>query len=40
MIHNLEELEDTGEILGRGSAGVVKRVKHKTTGHVFALKVY
>ena len=38
-IHNLDDLQDTGHILGSGSFGVVKKVKHKATHEIFALKV-
>jgi hypothetical protein len=38
-IAELDELEETGKLLGRGSAGYVKLVKHKTTGQLYALKV-
>jgi hypothetical protein len=38
-IRSLDELEDMGEILGTGSFGVVKKVKHKVTGNIYAMKV-
>jgi hypothetical protein len=38
-VKSLDELEDTNEILGAGSFGVVKKVRHKPTGEYFALKV-
>src|SRR5690348_13692795 len=39
-ISNLDQLEDTGTILGRGSAGLVKLVRLKATDQLFALKVH
>lgn len=36
---SLSELEDTGKVLGSGNFGVVKLVKHKTSGVYYALKV-
>lgn len=38
-IRSLSELEDLGQILGTGSFGVVKKVKHKVTGEIYAMKV-
>ena len=32
------QLEDTGTVLGKGSAGLVKLVRHKLTGQLYALK--
>lgn len=37
-IRSLVELEDMGQILGTGSFGVVKKVRHKVSGEIYALK--
>jgi mitogen-activated protein kinase kinase 1 len=37
-ITSLKELEDTDELLGTGVSGSVRKVRHKSTGHIYALK--
>lgn len=38
-IGHLDDLIDLPEILGQGSFGVVRKVKHKQTGVIYAKKV-
>jgi hypothetical protein len=39
FIDSLQDLEDMQQILGSGACGVVKKVRHKPTGKIFAIKV-
>eukprot|EP01103_Thecamoeba_quadrilineata_P015304 TRINITY_DN4796_c0_g2_i1.p1 TRINITY_DN4796_c0_g2~~TRINITY_DN4796_c0_g2_i1.p1 ORF type:complete len:326 (+),score=60.09 TRINITY_DN4796_c0_g2_i1:89-1066(+) len=38
-IEDQDDIQDTCHILGRGSSGAVKKVKHRPTGEILALKV-
>jgi len=38
-VASLNETQDTDELLGTGVSGSVRKVKHKSTGKVYALKV-
>jgi serine/threonine protein kinase len=38
FIDSLQDLEDMQQILGSGACGVVKKVRHKPTGKIFAVK--
>jgi hypothetical protein len=40
FINSLQDLEDLQEILGSGACGFVKKVRHKPTGKIFAIKVF
>jgi hypothetical protein len=39
FIDSLQDLEDMQQILGSGACGVVKKVRHRPTGKIFAIKV-